>query len=79
MRGDGEEKPYRFQTRNGREHLLKVNASALHVPLHHQASLVLGDVAVGVALDLEHPLEPDGTVPAWEIDEYLGVILLDGR
>ena len=75
---NGKEHPHRLHSRHRREHLIEVNAGLLDIPLRHQARFMFDDGPQFIALDLEHSLEPDGTVPTWEIDEYPGVILLDG-
>jgi hypothetical protein len=46
----------RFQASYRCKHLVEVNPLALDVPLGDKTSLVLGDFAGGVALDLEYPL-----------------------
>ena len=53
---------------------LVVNALALLEALGHQPRLVALDVAVGVTLDLEHPLHGDGVDARWSLLQGPGVV-----
>jgi hypothetical protein len=51
---------------------------SLRKALHHKTCLVLRHRPVLIPLHLEPVLHPDWLATMWEINEALGVILLDG-
>jgi hypothetical protein len=75
---EGYEQAHQVQSSHWREDFVVVNAISLHIALHHKACLVLGRCPVLISFHLEHPLHPNRLATGWEIDEALGVILLDG-
>jgi hypothetical protein len=61
----GQQESHRLEPRYRCEHLIKVHALLLHVSLRHEPRLVHADVAGGVPLRLEDPLEADRTDVGW--------------
>jgi hypothetical protein len=76
--GDGEDEPRRLQACNRRKNFVKVNVGALHIPLRHESCLVPGDVAVHVALELEHPLQANGFLAKRRVSECPRLVVGDG-
>jgi hypothetical protein len=62
MSGDAQQEPHELQPHHRREHLLKVDALFLDVSFCHQMSLVLHYRPLFILLELEDPLEVNGTV-----------------
>jgi hypothetical protein len=56
------------------EHFIEINSAPLSIPLDHQSSLVLGDVAVFIVFDLEYPFEANRPTSLREVSQVPGVV-----
>ena len=78
MRRQRQQQLHRLHASHRREHLVVVDPVTLCVPFDDEPRLVPYHSSMFVPLDLEHPLEPNGTPAKWELSECPGVVLLDG-
>jgi hypothetical protein len=69
--------PDRLQACYGSKDLIEVDAGPLNVALHHLSRLVVHDLACLIALDLEHPFEPDRSVSTGKCSNLQCLIVLN--
>ncbi len=67
----------RLEPCNWGKHFVVVDSLPLHVSFCDEPRFVLGDVAGGVFLRLEDPLESYGPLARWGIDEQSGSVFFN--
>ena len=69
MRRQRQQQLHRLHASHRREHLVVVDPVMLCVPFDDEPRLVPYHSSMFIPLDLEHPLEPNGTPAKWELNE----------